>query len=86
MLGLAATGVSALTTGGAFVVDFLAHRRIVYLGSWARAVRRGGLTALTLAALAGLRLVDALTGFSAIVVIAVALAVEWIAIRRLDGP
>jgi hypothetical protein len=86
VLGLAAAGVFALTTGVAFVVDFLSHRRIVYLGSWARAVRRGGLTALALAALAGLRLVDALAGFSAIVVVAVVLAVEWLAIRRLDGP
>jgi hypothetical protein len=86
VLGLAAGGVFALMTGAAFAVDFLAHRRIVYLGSWARAVRRGGLTALTLAALAGLRLADALTGFSAIVVVALALAVEWLASRRLDGP
>jgi hypothetical protein len=85
VLGLAAAGTFALMTGSAFVVDFLAHRRIVYLGSWARAVRRGGLTALALAALAGLRLADALTGFSAVVVIALALAVEWFASRRLDG-
>jgi hypothetical protein len=86
VLGLATAGVFALMTGSAFVVDFLAHRRIVYLGSWSRAVRRGGLTALALAALAGLRLADALTAFSAVVVIALALAVEWFAGRRLDGP
>ena len=86
VVGLAATGVFALTTGGAFLVELVARRRIVYLGAWARAVRRGLLTALVLAALAGLRLVDALTGFSAIVVIVVALAVEWLAVRRLDGP
>lgn len=86
VLGLAAGGIFALMTGGAFAVDFLAHRRIVYLGSWARAVRRGALTALTVAALAVLRLADALTGFSAIVVVVLALAVEWLAGRRLDAP
>ena len=43
-------------------------------------------TGLALAAIAGLRLVDALNPFSATVVVAVAVAVEWYAARRLDGP
>ena len=52
----------------------------------ARALRRGALAAFTVAALAGLRLVDALSAFSALVVIAVAVAAEWLASRRLDSP
>jgi hypothetical protein len=43
------------------------------------------LSAIALAAIAGLRLVDALNPFSAAVVVAVAIAVEWLAIRRLDA-
>ena len=73
-------------TGTAFLIDFAVHRRIVYLGAWARALRRGALAAFTVAALAGLRLVDALSAFSALVVIAVAVAAEWLASRRLDSP
>ena len=49
-------------------------------------LRRGALAALTVTALAGLRLVDALSAFSALVVIAVAVAAEWLASRRLDSP
>jgi hypothetical protein len=43
------------------------------------------LTGLALAAIAGLRLVDALNPFSAGVVVAVAIAIEWFAARRLDA-
>jgi len=38
-----------------------------------------------LGAVAGLRLVDALNPFSGAVVIGVAVAAEWLAIRRLDS-
>jgi hypothetical protein len=86
VVGLATLAVVALMTGAAFVVDYAIHRRIVYLGAWSRAVRRGALTGLVLAAVAGLRLVDALNVFSAGVVVVVAGAVEWVAARRLDGP
>ena len=86
VVGMAATGAFALMTGTAFLIDFAVHQRIVYRGAWARSARRGALAALTLAALAGLRLVDALTAFSALVVLTVAIAAEWLASRRLDGP
>jgi hypothetical protein len=58
----------------------------VYRGAWARAARRGLLTGVALAAVAGLRLLDALTVFSAAVVIVVVVAIEWLAVRRLDTP
>jgi hypothetical protein len=84
VVGTAAFAVVALMTGIAFLADYLTHNRIVYRGAWPRAVRRGLLTGLALAAIAGLRLVDALNPFSAIVVVAVAVAAEWLAVRRLD--
>lgn len=84
VVGLAAAAVFCLMTSAAFVGDYLVHDRIAYLGAWARAVRRGLLAGLVLAAVAGLRLVDALNLFSAGVVVAVAAAAEWIASRRLD--
>lgn len=85
VVALAATAVFALMTGVAFVADYAIHQRIVYRGAWARAARRGILAGLVLAAVAGLRLVDALNVFSATVVVVVAGAVEWLATRRLDG-
>jgi hypothetical protein len=84
VVGLAATAVTCLMTPAAWLADYLVHDRIAYRGAWARAARRGLLTGLVLAAVAGLRLVDALTIFSAAVVVAVAAAVEWVATRRLD--
>jgi hypothetical protein len=81
----AAVAVGSFVTSIAFVADYLTHNRIVYRGAWPRAVRRGLLSAIALAAIAGLRLVDALNPFSAAVVVAVAIAVEWLAIRRLDA-
>ncbi len=85
VVGLAAAAVFCLMTPAAFVGDYLVHNRIAYLGAWGRAARRGLLAALVLAAVAGLRLVDALNLFSAGVVVAVAAAVEWLAARRLDA-
>ena len=84
VVGLAGTAVVLLVTPAAFVIDFLARRRIAYLGAWWRAARRGALFGLVLATLAGLRLADALNPFSAVVVIGVAIIAEWLAIRRLD--
>jgi hypothetical protein len=86
VVGTAAVAVSSLMTGLAFIADYLVHNRIVYLGAWPRAVRRGLLVGVALAAIAGLRLVDALNPFSGAVVVAVAVAVEWFAARRLDAP
>lgn len=85
VIGLAGVAVMLLITPGAFAVDFAAHRRIAYLGAWGRAARRGALASLVLAAVAGLRVVDALNPFSMAVVVGVAVAAEWLAIRRLDG-
>jgi hypothetical protein len=84
VVSLAGAAVVLLVTPAAFGVDFLARRRIAYLGAWWRAARRGALFGLVLAALAGLRLVDALNPFSAVVVVGVAVIAEWLAIRRLD--
>lgn len=86
VLALAATAVFGLMAGLAFVADYATHQRIVYRGAWGRAARRGILAGLVLAAVAGLRLVDALNVFSALVVIVVAGAAEWLATRRLDAP
>lgn len=85
VVGLAGAAVVLFVTPGAFVLDFLARRRIAYLGAWWRAARRGALFGLVLATVAGLRVVDALNPFSAVVVIGVALIAEWLAIRRLDN-
>ena len=86
VVALAATAVSAVMAGLAFMADYATHQRIVYRGAWGRAARRGILAGLVLAAVAGLRLVDALTVFSALVVIVVAAVAEWLATRRLDAP
>jgi hypothetical protein len=86
VVGTAALALALMTTGLAFVGEYLLRNRIAYLGAWGRAARRGGLVGIALAAVAGLRLVDALTIFSAAVVIAVVVAIEWLAVRRLDGP
>jgi hypothetical protein len=86
VVGTAALAIAMVMTGLAFVGDYLVRNRIVYLGAWARAARRGLLTGVGLAAVAGLRLVDALTVFSAAVVIIVVVAIEWLAVRRLDAP
>jgi len=85
VVGLAAAAVFCVMTSAAFVGDYLVHDRIAYLGAWGRAVRRGLLAGFVLAAVAGLRLVDALNLFSAGVVVAVAAAAEWVASRRLDS-
>lgn len=85
VIGLAGAVVALVVAPAAFVVDFATQRRIAYLGAWARAARRGALVGLALAAVAGLRLVDALNPFSAVVVVGVAAAAEWLAIRRLDA-
>jgi hypothetical protein len=62
------------------------RRRIVYLGAWMRAARRGLITALAVAALAGLRLGGALTVPVAIFVAILGALVEWFAVRRFDQP
>jgi hypothetical protein len=85
VVGVVGTGVVLLLTPVLMVLDYAMHRRIAYHGAWWRALRRGLLIGLAVAAVAALRSFDALNVFSATVVIGIAVALEWIAIRRLDG-
>lgn len=82
VVGLAAMTAALVVTPFAFLAEVLARRRIVYRGAWARAARRGVLTGLVLAALAGLRLGDALNVPIAIFIVILAGVVEWFAVRR----
>ena len=82
VVGLAAISVGLAVAGFAWLAEFR-RRRIAYHGSWARAGRRSALSAAAVAALAGLRLGDALSLLSVLVVISLAVAAEW-AIGRAD--
>jgi hypothetical protein len=81
-IGLAAAAVGLLVTPFAFLGEFVARRRIVYRGVWARAARRGLLVALVVAILAGLRLAGALNVPTALFVLILAGVAEWFAIRN----
>lgn len=70
----------------AFVAEFAGRRRIEYRGAWGRALRRGLLAGLVVAAVAGLRVGDALSVASALFVLIMAGLVEWTAVRRFDLP
>lgn len=83
LLGAAA---ALLVAPFAFLAEFAARRRIEYRGAWGRALRRGLLAGLVLAALAGLRVGDALSVPSALFVVIIAGLVEWSAMRRFDLP
>lgn len=80
-IGLAAVAVGLLVTPFAFLAEFVARRRIVYRGAWARAARRGLLAGLVVAILAGLRLGGALNVPTALFVMLLAGAAEWFAAR-----
>ena len=80
-IGLAAAAVGLLVTPFAFLGEFVARRRIVYRGAWARASRRGLLVALVVAVLAGLRLAGALTVPTALFVLILGGVAEWFAAR-----
>jgi len=82
-IGLAAAAVGLLVTPFAFLGEFVARRRIVYRGAWARAARRGLLVGTVIAILAGLRLAGALNVPTAIFVLILAGVTEWFA-ARLD--
>ena len=84
VVGAAGLAIAMLTTPLAFAGEYLVRARIVYRGAWARAARRGSLVGLSVLAIAGLRLADALSPFAAGVVVVVAVTVEWLAIRRFD--
>ena len=83
VVGVSAT-IGLLVTPFAFLGEFVLRRRIVYLGAWTRAGRRGLLTALVAAALGALRLGGALSVPVAIFVAILGALVEWFAVRRFD--
>ena len=85
-LVVALTSVTAalLVTPFAFLGEVMARRRIVYRGAWWRAARRGTLTGLVIAAIAGLRLGGVLSVPIAIFVIILAGVIEWFFARRDD--
>ena len=80
-VGLASAAVGLLVAPFAFLGEFVARRRIVYRGAWARAARRGLLAGLVVASLAGLRLADTLSVPTALFVLVLAGVAEWFAIR-----
>jgi len=79
---LASVSTGLLVTPFAFLGEVITRRRIVYLGAWGRASRRGALTGLVVATLAGLRLGGALSVPIGIFVIILAGVVEWLFARR----
>jgi hypothetical protein len=86
VVGLVGLTAALTVTPFAFLGEFAARRRIVYRGSWGRAMRRGLLVGLAVAALAGLRVGGALTVPAALFVLFLAALVEWFAVRRFDRP
>lgn len=80
-VALASATVTLLVTPFAFLAEFVARRRIVYRGTWARAARRGILAGLVVAALAGLRLAGVLSVPIGIFVLILAGVAEWFAAR-----
>lgn len=83
---LAALGLGLAVAPTAWVVEYLARRRIAYAGAWTRALRRGTWAGLALGVIAALRAAEALNAFSVAVVVIVLAAAEWVAVRRLDEP
>jgi hypothetical protein len=86
VVGLLGLTAALAVTPFAFLGEVAARRRIVYRGSWGRAMRRGLLTGLAVAALAGLRVGGALTVPAALFVVFLAGLAEWFAVRRFDRP
>lgn len=81
-IGLASVSAALLVTPFAFLGEVVARRRIVYRGAWWRAGRRGAIVGLVLAALAGLRLADALSVPVALFTILLGGVTEWFLARR----
>ncbi|MGQ0608198.1 MAG: hypothetical protein ACT4OQ_07040 [Chloroflexota bacterium] len=79
---LASASATLLVAPFAFLAEVISRRRIVYRGAWSRAARRGMLTGLAIAALAGLRLGGALSVPIAIFVIILAGVIEWFFARQ----
>lgn len=86
VVALAAASAGVAVTPFAFLAEFAVRRRIIYRGAWGRATRRGLLVGASIAAIAGLRLGGALSVPVALFVISLAVAVEWVALRRFDLP
>lgn len=86
VVALAAASAGVAVMPFAFLAEFAVRRRIVYRGAWGRATRRGLLVGAAIAAVAGLRLGGALSVPVAFFVISLAVAVEWVALRRFDLP
>ena len=86
VVGLVGLTAALAVTPFAFLGEFAARRRIVFRGSWGRAMRRGLLVGLAAAAIAGLRVGGALTVPVALFVIFLAGLIEWFALRRFDRP
>jgi hypothetical protein len=80
-IALASVAVTLVVTPFAFLAEFVARRRIVYRGAWARAARRGLLVGLVVATLAGLRLGGVLSVPTALFVLLLAGVAEWFAAR-----
>ena len=80
-IALASVAVPLVVTPFAFLGEFVARRRIVYRGAWARAARRGLLAGLVVATLAGLRLGGVLSVPTALFVLLLASVAEWFAAR-----
>ena len=79
---LGATTLGLLVAPFAFLGEVMARRRIVYRGAWGRAGRRGTLAALVVAAMARLKLADALSVPVAIFVLVLAAVTEWFFTRN----
>jgi hypothetical protein len=86
MVALVGATVGMVVTPFAFLGEFALRRRIEYRGSWGRALRRGLLAGLVVAAFAGLRVGEALNVAAALFVLLMAALVEWFAVRRFDLP
>ena len=84
VIGLTSAATALLVAPFAFLSEVLARRRIVYRGAWLRAGRRGALSGLVVATLAGLRLGGAISVPVVIFVVILAVIVEWLLARR-DG-
>ena len=82
IVALASVSAALLVAPFAFLGEVMARRRIVYRGAWRRAVRRGILTGLVIAAIAGLRLGGSLNVPIAIFIIILAGVIEWFFARR----
>lgn len=82
VIGLASAAVGLLVAPFAFLGEVMSRRRIVYRGAWGRAARRGVLAGLIVAALAGLRLGDALNVPIALFVLILAGVIEWFFARN----